>query len=137
MPETLLAFDYGTRRIGIAVGQTLTGTARPLATLKSRNGKPDWEAIGRLIREWQPDRLVVGLPLHMDGSEQPMTELARRFGRQLEGRYNLPVEWADERLTSEEAERNLPGGGDKAAIDAEAAAVILQGWLDRQAGQTI
>lgn len=134
MPETLLGFDYGTRRIGVAVGQTLTGTARPLTTLPCRNGKPDWEAIGRLIREWQPSRLVVGLPLHMDGTEQPMTDQARRFGRQLEGRYNLPVEWMDERLSSEEAERALGSARDKGAVDAVAAAVILRDWLATRGG---
>ncbi len=134
MPETLLGFDYGTRRIGVAVGQTLTGTARPLTTLPCRNGKPDWETIGRLIREWQPSRLVVGLPLHMDGTEQPMTDQARRFGRQLEGRYNLPVEWMDERLSSEEAERTLGSARDKAAVDAVAAAVILRDWLATRGG---
>jgi len=134
MPETLLGFDYGTRRIGIAVGQTLTGTARPLTTLPSRHGKPDWEAIGRLIHEWQPDRLVVGLPLHLDGAEQPLTDQARRFGRQLEGRYNLPMEWVDERLSSEEAERELGPAHDKAAVDAQAAAVILRDWLQQHPG---
>ncbi|HEB67773.1 MAG TPA: Holliday junction resolvase RuvX [Gammaproteobacteria bacterium] len=133
MPETLLGFDFGTRRIGIAIGQTLTGSARPLTTLDTRNGKPDWEAIGRLIREWQPDRLVVGLPLHLDGTPQSMTEQARRFGRQLEGRYNLPVEWVDERLTSDAAERELPSPHDKGAVDAMAAALILEDWLAQHA----
>ena len=133
MPETLLGFDFGTRRIGIAIGQTLTASARPLTTLDTRNGKPDWEAIGRLIREWQPDRLVVGLPLHMDGTPHPMTEQARRFGRQLEGRYNLPVEWVDERLTSDAAERELPAQRDKGAVDALAAALILEDWLAQHA----
>jgi len=116
MPETLLGFDFGTRRIGIAIGQTLTGSARPLTTLNTRNGKPDWEAIGRLIREWQPDRLIVGLPLHMDGTPQPM-----------------PVDWVDERLTSDAAERELPSQRDKGAVDALAAALILEDWLAQHA----
>ncbi len=134
MPETLLGFDYGTVRIGVAVGQTVTGTAKPLTTLPCHNGQPDWIAIGKLIDEWQPQRLVVGLPLHMDASEQDMTERARRFGNQLKGRYNLPVEMADERLTSREAEAELEARGgkfDKAGIDALAAALILQSWLDQ------
>ncbi|HID48713.1 MAG TPA: Holliday junction resolvase RuvX [Chromatiales bacterium] len=134
MPETLLGFDYGTVRIGVALGQTVTGTAKPLTTLACRNGQPDWTAIGRLIAEWQPRRLVVGLPLQLDASEQEMTGRARRFGNQLKGRYNLPVEMVDERLTSREAEAELAAKGgkfDKAGIDALAAALILQSWLDR------
>lgn len=134
MPETLLGFDYGTVRIGVALGQTVTGTAKPLTTLPCRNGQPDWTAIGRLIDEWQPQRLVVGLPLQLDASEQEMTARARRFGNQLKGRYNLPVEMVDERLTSREAEaeREATGGKfDRAGIDALAAALILQSWLDQ------
>ncbi|MCG6886669.1 MAG: Holliday junction resolvase RuvX [Proteobacteria bacterium] len=134
-PETLLSFDYGTVRIGIAIGQTITATAKPLTTIACRNKKPDWSAIGKLIADWQPQRLVVGLPLQLDGSEQEMTERARRFGNQLKGRYNLPVEMVDERLTSREAEANLAAAGgkiDKARIDAQAAALILQSWLDQR-----
>jgi len=82
MPENgcILGFDYGERRIGIAVGEHLTRTARPLTTLTSHDGKPDWTAIHHLLEEWRPARLVVGLPLHLDGKEQPMTDRARRFG---------------------------------------------------------
>jgi len=133
-PLTLLGFDYGTRRIGVAVGQQVTATVTPLTTLHNRNGQPDWEAIGRLIAEWRPDRLVVGLPLHMDGTAQPMTDKARRFGHQLKGRYNLPVDWVDERLTSDAAEAALAESGHrhhKDRIDAVAAALILQSWLDQ------
>lgn len=133
-PLTLLGFDYGTRRIGVAVGQQLTGTVNPLTTLVSRNGQPDWNAISRLIAEWRPQRLVVGLPLHMDGSEQDMTARARRFGNQLKGRYNLPVDWVDERLTSDAAASALAAAGRRYArdrIDAVAAALILQSWLDQ------
>ncbi len=134
-PLTLLAFDFGTRRIGVAVGQTLTASVRPLTTLAYRDHKPDWECISTLIREWQPDRLVVGLPLHMDGSEQEMTRLARRFGNQLKGRYNLPVDMVDERLTSEEAERVMQQRDKKnrnTKIDALAAQLILESWLAQQ-----
>ncbi len=131
-PLTLLAFDYGTRRIGVALGQTLTGGVRPLLTLNARNNKPDWDAISRLLEQWQPDRLVVGLPLHMDGTEQPMTDKARRFGNQLKGRYNLPVDMVDERLSSDAAEQLLEERGrrqDRTGLDAVAATVILESWL--------
>lgn len=138
MPEaqTLLGFDYGKQRIGIAVGQTLTASVTPLTTLKAIKQKPDWRSIQALIEEWQPDLLVVGLPLHMDGSEQLLTEEARRFGHKLKGRYNLPVEWIDERLTSNEAEEifRQQGGkmrSDKQDIDKIAAGLILQSWLSQ------
>lgn len=127
----VLGFDYGTKRIGVAVGQTLTGSARPLTLVKARDGKPDWEAIGRLIAEWQPAALVIGLPVHMDGSEHERTARARRFGNQLAGRYNLPVHRVDERLTSYEAELELRAQGKGGeALDAVAAQLILQSWLD-------
>lgn len=139
MPEaqTLLGFDFGKQRIGIAVGQTLTRTVNPLTTLTAVNQKPDWATISKLIQEWQPDMLVVGLPLHMDGTEQEMTAAARRFGNQLKGRYNLPVEWMDERLSSIEAEDYLRDRGgktrsDKQDIDKIAASLILRSWLEQQ-----
>ena len=139
MPEaqTVLGFDYGQQRIGIAVGQTLTHTVTPLTTLKAVNQKPDWQGIERLIQEWQPQLLVVGLPLHMDGSEHALTKAARRFGQQLKGRYNLPVAWMDERLSSVEAEDYLRQHGGKTRsqkqdIDKIAASLILQGWLEQQ-----
>jgi len=105
--RTLLGFDYGTKHIGVAVGQELTGASSPLATLPSRNENPDWEAITRLIEDWHPAALVVGIPLNLDGTEQAMTQAARRFARRLEGRYRLPVHLADERLSSVEAARLL------------------------------
>lgn len=132
-PRTVLGFDFGEKRIGVAVGQELTGRARGIATLTSRNRQPDWEAIGQLIEQWCPQLLVVGHPLHMDGSEQPLTHLAYRFGNRLSGRYNLPVERVDERLTSYEAELELREEGgkqSKAAVDQRAAEKILQSWLD-------
>jgi len=134
-PRTLLGFDFGTRRIGVAVGQELTGTARPLTTLTSRDGGPDWAAISRLIEEWRPGALVVGIPYHLDGSEMELTHLATRFGNRLRGRYNLPVFTVDERLTSAEAEMQLREAGnklDKGAVDPVAAQLILQSWLDQQ-----
>jgi len=129
--QTLLGFDYGRERIGVAVGQQLTCSATALTTIKARDGKPDWPAITRLLEEWKPDALVVGIPYHMDGAEQDMTRAAQRFSRQLEGRYNLPVHCAEERLTSyvvESAHRNRTGG---VAIDPLSAQIILQDWLQQ------
>ncbi|HMW29307.1 Holliday junction resolvase RuvX [Plasticicumulans sp.] len=129
-PRTVLAFDYGSVRIGVAVGSELTGSARPLATLAGR----DWTAIGRLIDEWRPDACVVGVPRHADGSESETTRGALRFARQLDGRYGLPVATHDERLSSyaaagrlaaAPASRRRPGPG----LDAAAAALILESWF--------
>lgn len=127
--STLLAFDYGLKRIGVAVGQTISGTANPLQTVAVKNNRPDWPAIEQLVQTWSPDALVVGLPLNMDGTEQEMTGHARRFSRKLQGRFRLPVHLADERLTTREAKWRLveEGGGENA--DAVAAQVILEGWL--------
>jgi len=133
--RTLLGFDFGTRRIGIAIGQELTATARPLTTLATRDGAPDWAAITHLIEQWQPQALVVGIPCNMDGSESELTRLASRFRNRLQGRYNLPVYSVDERLTSAEAEELLREGGrrfEKEAIDQVAAQLILQSWLNQQ-----
>lgn len=131
-PRTLLGFDYGRRRTGVAVGQSLTCTATALTTLMAKSNKPDWQSIDALVKEWQPNALVIGVPLHMDGSAQKMTDAARKFGRQLKQRYNLPVHEADERLTSVEAEQNIGSAVDKHAIDQEAARLILQTWLEQQ-----
>ncbi len=138
MPDAgcILGFDYGTRRIGIAIGETLTCTARGLTTLQNRNGRPDWNTIHELLAEWRPNQLVVGLPLHLDGEEQPMTRSARRFANQLRGRFGLPVSYADERLSSQEAEQILAethgtGQYHKQAIDKLAAQLILQSWLEQ------
>ncbi len=135
MPEaqtaTLLGFDYGTRKIGVAVGQQLTGTATPLTTLHLVNNKPDWQGIGCLIEEWQPDALVVGLPIGPEENETRMTTTARKFSRQLEGRFRLPVHLADERLTSREAWSRIGGIAirDVTRIDAMAAKLILETWF--------
>ncbi len=138
-PRTLLGFDYGMRRIGVAVGQELTGTATALVTLNARDGRPDWAQISALITEWQPQALVVGLPYNMDGSEQAMTVAARRFGNQLKGRYNLPVYLYDERLSSMDAEQRIEAAAlprhkkqDRGIVDRVAAQLILQAWLEAQ-----
>lgn len=130
----LLGFDFGIKRIGVAVGQELTRTARELETLNSPDGGPDWTGISRLIEQWQPDALIVGLPLNLDGSDHKVTRLARRFGNRLKGRYNLPVFTIDERLSSVEAERLLAGEGrfEKEAVDKLAARIILESWLEQK-----
>jgi putative Holliday junction resolvase len=128
--STLLGFDYGTHRIGVAVGQTLTATATALTTLNAVQQRPDWERITQLITEWQPEALIVGLPFNMDDTETEVASRARRFARQLEGRYHLPVHLVDERLTSLEAERQLGGKTKQEGdIDALAAKLILETWL--------
>ena len=106
-PQTILGFDFGTKKIGIAVGQSVTQTVTPLVTLTSQNQKPDWPGIENIINEWQPNLLVVGLPVHLDGEEQAMTQAAKKFGNRLNGRFQLPVEFMDERLSSYEAEQRL------------------------------
>jgi len=118
------------------VGQGVTGTATALRTIISRNGKPDWETISALVGEWSPEALVVGLPLHADGSDSGMTIAARKFARQLEARYRLPVHTMDERLSSHAA-RQLQQNDrrdTKAGIDAVAAMIILQNWLESEQG---
>lgn len=136
--RTLLGFDYGLKRIGVAVGQELTGTASALLTVRANDGKPDWDAISKLIGQWQPDEVVVGLPLNMDGSFHELSYRAQRFGNQLRGRYNLPAHFMDERLSSLDAERELKGKSRKvqaADIDKVAAKIILESWLMAQQAQ--
>ena len=130
-PVTLLAFDYSARRIGVAVGQTITGSASPLKTVAAHGTKPDWIAISDIIDTWQPDALVVGLPLNMDGSEQSATVAARRFARQLEGRFGLTVHTVDERLTTVEARERLVAAGNAGGEDDPVAAqIILESWFN-------
>ncbi len=134
--QTLLGFDYGRKRIGVAVGQQITRSATALATVRARDGKPDWPAISHLIEEWKPDALVVGIPYHMDGTEQDMTQAAQRFCRQLEGRYRLPVYQTDERLTSYIVESSLSGKSNAHQdVDPLAARLILQDWLQQKERQ--
>lgn len=138
LQRTLLGFDYGHKKIGVAIGQEVTCEARELVTLPCARQQPDWQAIGRLIEEWQPDALVIGVPYHMDGREHDLTHAARRFGRQLHGRYALPVHEVDERLSSREARQQTAqerAAGRRARavpIDQVAARVILQDWLRQQ-----
>ena len=132
-PKLLLGFDYGTKQIGVAVGQMITRQARELCNLKAQDGIPRWEQIEALIKEWQPDALVVGLPLNMDGTPSDMCVRAEKFARRLNGRFNLPVHTHDERLTTFEAKgQRLSQGQQRGSyreqpVDALAAALLLQG----------
>jgi putative Holliday junction resolvase len=124
---TLLGLDFGLKHIGVAVGQTITRSATPMTTVGAVDGRPDWTALDALIREWQPERLIVGLPLNMDGTLSDMAKRAQRFANRLNARYGLPVEMRDERLTSQEA-RSLSDDPD--ARHAIAAQLILAAWLE-------
>lgn len=134
-PNTLvLAFDFGIRRIGVAVGEALLGSARPLTTINAIDNETRFTAIAKLIAEWEPQQLIAGLALNMDGSEHEMTQRCRRFAHQLEGRFRLPVTLVDERLSSVETESRLAAQGKKWAqrkltVDAEAAATILRDYF--------
>ena len=133
----VLAFDFGLRRIGVAFGQELLGTARPVTMIPARDGIPDWRSIESLLTEWQPDLVVVGLPLNMDGTESDMCARARKFGKRLHGRFHVPVEMMDERLSSYEAkEAVLAGGGSsdfgRHGVDDLAAVLILESWFNHQ-----
>lgn len=137
----VLGFDFGTRILGVAVGNHLTGDARALTTLPVREQHPDWARLDALVREWQPGALVVGLPLALDGGEQAMSRAARGFARQLETRYPCPVHLIDERHSSREAARRFAAARASGTrrrrhaehIDADAAAVILDSWLQQSA----
>jgi putative holliday junction resolvase len=124
-PSLFLAFDFGTRRVGVASGNSLTQTATPLTTLAHEDNDARFAAIARLIAEWQPDALVVGVPRHPDGTPHDNTRRAERFARQLHGRFGLPVHEVDERYTTTEA---LAAGA--ADVDAASAALILQQYFN-------
>ncbi len=141
-----LAFDYGTQRIGVAYGQSLTGTAQAVAVIRARDGVPDWNDIAALIDRWQPDVFVVGLPYNLDGSESPLMLRAIKFGHRLNGRFHKPSYGFDERLSSVEAAERIiddadweasgklssrrgQGAQKKQAIDDVAAQIILENWL--------
>lgn len=135
--RTYLGFDFGKKNIGVAVGRAESKLAQAIDTVAAHNHRPDWEHITRLIEEWRPCALVVGLPLNMDDSENEMTRAAKRFGNRLHGRYNLPVHMVDERLTSVIARNTLVEAGipvkrHKLKLDKLAAQTILQAFLDEQ-----
>ena len=125
-PMTILAFDYGTRRIGVAVGNTEIRVSQALKTVAASNADDLFQEIDSLLKDWQPDQLVLGLPTHPDGTEHEMTQKARRFGNQLQGRFHLPVIWVDERYTSAVLEGD-PEMQDN--LDAHSAALILEQYF--------
>lgn len=135
--QVVLGFDFGARRIGVAVGQGLTGRATPLRVLPARDGIADWAQFDRLIAEWQPGSLLVGEPLNMDGSASEMTLRARKFANRLRERYRLPVHLVDERLSSFEARgrqlerrrQQRPPRSNEPGIDAQAACLIVETFL--------
>ena len=133
--RTLLGFDFGKKYIGVAIAQEFTGTASALGSVKARDGIPQWDSLEKYIKEWEPDLLVVGLPLNMDGSEQQLTLDAKKFGKRLMGRLGLPVEFQDERLTTAAAKESLFAQGGfknlkKDNIDAESAKLILESYFE-------
>ena len=137
-PASILALDFGLRRIGVASGSVLTGTASPLTTVAATDGEPDWDALDGLVNEWQPDLLVLGLPRNTDGSESDMSRRVRIFADLLKSRYNIVISLTDERYTSREAESILKQQRQSGArnrrikkedVDSMAAALIADSWL--------
>lgn len=134
MVKTLLAFDYGTKNIGVASGQTITRSATSLTPLKANDGVPDWAQVAKILNEWRPDLVLVGLPLNMDNTEGDLCARARKFSNRLHGRFGVKVEMVDERLTSFEAKGEVMsrrGSRDykNNPVDSIAARLILEGWL--------
>lgn len=130
----LLAFDYGTKRIGSAYGQNITSQAKALKPITNSPQGPNWKDINKLVAEWSPQAMIVGLPLNMDGTEQTITELTRQFAKQLKERFKLPVFLYDERLSTAAAKEHLFSKGgyralQKYSIDSTAAKIILERWL--------
>lgn len=138
-PLSALAFDYGTQRIGVAFGQSLTGTAKAIRVLKAKDGIPDWNEIKSLIDEWSPDVFVVGLPYNLDGSQSALLLRAVKFANRLNGRFNKPCYGMDERLSSHEAAEQVFKGNSgtkkRTAIDDIAAQIILQNWFAELSNQ--
>lgn len=130
--KTVLGFDFGTVWTGVAVGQTITAQANSIKAIKSRNQKPDWSIIESLIRTWQPQKLIVGLPTSLDGSDDEMTQITKKFSRQLQGRFHIDTELVDERLTTREAYDLAIESGKyktKPEIDSISAVLITESWL--------
>jgi putative Holliday junction resolvase len=133
----VIGFDFGLKRIGLATGQLITGTASPLATLQAVNQSPDWDNIEKHIKQWKPDALIVGIPYLLDGTESELTRAARNFSKKLAHRFGLPVYTVDESLSSYAAEQSLKqhqkiSKHNKHEVDKMAAAIIVQRWLDSQ-----
>jgi putative Holliday junction resolvase len=137
--RTVMAFDFGLRQIGVAMGNCLLGTTQPLPIVKAKDGQPEWAALEALIDEWRPDLVVVGDPLNMDGSASELSALAAKFARRLHGRLGLEVAMIDERLSSFEAKHNSREQGHRGnykrqPVDSLAAELILKTWLAENAG---
>ena len=137
MAITVLAFDFGTKSIGCAVGQSITGTAQALSAFKAQDGIPDWLKIEKYLKDWQPDIVDVGLPLNMDGTEQELTLRARKFANRLNGRFGVKVELQDERLTTTQARDEIfQRGGyralEKGKVDGISACLILESWFENR-----
>lgn len=134
--RTVIGFDFGKKYIGVAVGQELTGSATPLGSVKANDGIPHWDNLAKYLSEWQPDYIVVGLPLNMDGSEQQLTLDAKKFGNRVHGRFGIKVEFQDERLTTADAKAQLFSRGGyknlkKDNIDAESARLIIESFFEQ------
>lgn len=134
--KTLMGFDFGTKRIGIATGQRITQNANGLGCISAKDGKPNWEELDKLVKQWQPDGFVVGLPINMDGTTSDMSRRANKFSNRLSGRYGKISFTIDERLSTFEAKQEAKAQGHKGhyksdPVDAIAAQIILQSWLDQ------
>jgi putative Holliday junction resolvase len=132
--RTLIGFDFGTKSIGVAIGQEITGTASPLNALKAVDGIPNWDELQVLFDDWKPHLAIVGLPLNMDGSDQHITFAAKKFANRLNAKYRVKVETCDERLTTVDAKAQLFAMGgykklDKQKIDSVSACLILESWM--------
>lgn len=129
----VMAFDFGTQKIGVAVGQTISHTATPLPEIKARDGQPNWDEVGRLVAEWQPDAFVVGVPIQMNGEPFELTQRATKFGQRLHGRYGKPWFPMDERLSSFDARDHArQSGRHSGLVDSLAASLILESWFSDQ-----
>ncbi|GAB5379194.1 MAG: Holliday junction resolvase RuvX [Aliiglaciecola sp.] len=136
MMRTLLGFDFGTKSIGVAVGQEITGTASPLEALPARDGIPNWDSVASLFEQWSPQLVVVGLPLNMDGSKQQVTFAAQKFANRLHAKYKVPVQTVDERLTTVDAKSRLfELGGykklSKGKVDSVSACLIIESFFEQ------
>ncbi len=142
MPKSYICFDFGTKRIGVALGNALTNTARELNPIKAKDGIPNWQEVESLLSTWQPKGLVVGLPLNMDGSESEMSLRAKKFAKRLHGRFHLDVALQDERLSSFEAkgmvlrDSGVQNFGDY-SVDGIAACLVLESWLASREQQDV
>ena len=133
--RTVIGFDFGKKYIGIAVGQEITGSATTLGSIKANDGIPHWDNLSQYLKEWQPDYIVVGLPLNMDGTEQQLTLDAKKFGKRVFGKFGIKVEYQDERLTTADAKEQLFARGGfknlkKDNIDAESAKLIIESYFE-------